>query len=183
MKKHLIICCVIGFVTACSSFKPDYIIRDASLTSRPSWFVEPKEAANDSKEAEEFSFYKGETENVHKRLCETGAKVRAAENLATEVAQMIVGEYTEQNKAKEDEVSTKIKEDLTRKINVELHNVSLAKLYWEKRAYLVELGAETDIIRYNCVAVVKVPTKIIKTLVESYKDSKKHEITEKTQDN
>ena len=164
--KKILICVVICLLSACSSFKPDYVVKDASLSSRPSWLNEPIKAAKNSKEEKEFLFYVGNEENVNKNLCITGSSVRATTNLGSVIMFYLKNLFIENNTSQNNEYDEKVIEELKREIDVYLSNVSLVSTYWEKRAYLIEMGATEDVVKFNCTSVVKMPIKNVTEMIK-----------------
>ena len=169
MKKILLGLSTVALLSACTSFKPDYIVQDASRTSAPKWITNAYKAADSSKEKKEFRFYNADSENVNKRLCQKSAETRATQKIASEVAQEIMGMFQEKNSATDDTATAKLKDVLEQNIKTSLHGVQITDQYWEKRAYRMEMGAPQDIVKYKCDAVVKIKVSSLEEALNAYK--------------
>lgn len=170
MKKHLITLSAFCLLSACSSFKPDYVVTDASESSKPFWTQQSKAHKIDSSsEAREYRYFVNDAQNINQRLCLKAAETRATQKVASEVSQELMSSFEEKNKSEDDAANTKIKETLQQNIQVNLHGVIVADKYWEKRAYKKEMGAEKDYTAYKCDVVVKIKKSDLADSLEVYK--------------
>lgn len=169
MKKLIAMGTLATLMVACSSFKPDYKITDASANSRPNW-IEKAEKADSSSVAEKNRYFIDFSENANQRLCREGAKSRATAKVAAEVSQHILGIYHENTKGSLDAADTTVEEKLKREINTGLTGVQEAATYWEKRQYMKEMGAAENKQTYFCYAVVKMDRDRLEKAMKIYED-------------
>ncbi len=157
-------------LVACSSFEPDYVIREASNNSKPTWTAqENAHKSDDSSNKEDYRYFNAEAQNPSQRLCLKSAEVRASQKIASEVAQQIMSKYNEASRSQNDDTTTAIEERLEQHIKANLHGVTTQRTYWEKRQYLEEMGAQEDKVAYKCDAVVKISNESLASLVNAYK--------------
>ncbi|MBR1778169.1 MAG: hypothetical protein IJ752_06260 [Alphaproteobacteria bacterium] len=170
MKKHLAALSTLCLLSACAGFKPDYVVKDASESSAPSWTVQSKaHKVDSSSEAKEHRYFVNDAHNVNQRLCLKAAETRATQKVASEVAQEIMSRFEEKSQSEDDTASTKLKDKLEQNIQVNLHGVAVAGKYWEKRSYLKEMGAEKDYTSYKCDVVVRIKKSALAEAIEAYK--------------
>ena len=171
MKKHLLTVSALCLLSACASFKPDYVVTDASKSSSPSWIAQSKAHKIDSSsEAKQNRYYVNDAQNVNQRLCLKAAETRATQKIAAEIAQEIMSKFEEINKSQDDTANSKMKDTLEQNIQVNLHGVVVGDTYWEKRAYKKELGAEKDYTSYKCDVVVKIKKTALEEALNAYKE-------------
>lgn len=171
MKKHLLTVSALCLLSACASFKPDYVVTDASQSSRPSWIAQSKAHKIDSSsEAKQNRYYVNDAQNVNQRLCLKAAETRATQKIASEIAQEIMSKFEETSKSQDDSANSKMKDSLQQNIQVNLHGVVVGDKYWEKRAYKKELGAEKDYTSYKCDVVVKIKKTALEEALNAYKE-------------
>lgn len=157
-------------LSACAGFKPDYIVRDASENSRPSWTVQKNAyKSDDSANKKKFRYYVNDAENPDQRLCLKSAEARATQKVASEIAQEIASRFSEKANSHDDESTRKVKEDLEQNIKVSLHGVAVQGKYWEKRQYSRELGVEKDKTAYKCDVAVRISNEALAEALEAYK--------------
>jgi len=169
MKKMTLCLTALTVLAGCSSFKPDYVITDASEKTPPAWLVVPEKAAKDKSELTKYRFYVSDAEHKNQRLCEQQANAQATQEVASEISQNITSAFEAAYSGTDETATGKLKDTLQRSINQNLHGVAVAKKYWQKRQYLQELGAEEDKTVFKCYASVKVT---IKDLEKAIKDAK-----------
>lgn len=170
MKKIISATILTLVLSACAGFKPDYIVRDASENSRPSWTVQKNAyKSDDSANKKKFRYYVNDAENPDQRLCLKSAEARATQKVASEIAQEIASRFSEKANSHDDESTRKVKEDLEQNIKVSLHGVAVQGKYWEKRQYSRELGAEKDKTAYKCDVAVRISNEALAEALEAYK--------------
>lgn len=170
MKKHLVTLSAICMLSACAGFEPDYVVRDASETSVPSWTVQKKaHKADSSPDTKEYRYFVSDAHNVNQRLCLKAAETRATQKVASEVAQEIMSRFEEKNKSEDDAATSKLKDKVQQNIQVNLHGTAVVGKYWEKRNYLKEKGAEKDYTAYKCDVAVKIKKTALAEAIEAYK--------------
>lgn len=153
MKKILFILLLIT-IASCSNFKKDYVLVDASQKSAPNWVKNSKK-----KDTKDEKFFISKAENVNQRLCEKSASARATAVVASEIAQTLINKYTEITESKNLQADSKSKENLEQNISLFLAGIQNEQNYWEKRRYSKELGAENDVVKYQCYALLKMDAK------------------------
>lgn len=169
MKKLLISLCAVASLSACCSVKPDYVVRETMKGGEPDWVEDVADAAKNKEELKEFRFYKAEAESTKQRLCLKSAEARATQNIASEVAQEIFAKFQEKNESFDDAANSKMQDVLEQNIKTNLHGVQLAGTYWERRAYLTEMGAAQNIEKFKCDAVVKIKVSALEEALDAYK--------------
>lgn len=171
MKKNLVaLTAAICLLSACSSFKPDYVVTNASEKSAPKWIAQPKASKVDSgSEAKKHRYYVNDAQNVNQRLCLKSAETRATQKIAAEVAQELMSKYEEKTHSDNDVANQQVKDSLQQNIQVNLHGVTVAGSYWEQRAYKKEMGAEKDYTSYKCDVVAKIKKEALVEALEAYK--------------
>lgn len=178
MKKIYTIIVLSLLASACSTFKPDYVVKEASLPSAPKWINQEyaSNAETETVDVKNYRYFVDEATNLNKRLCMKSAEVRATGRIASELAQEITNKYQEIQESTgdaveaNDTVKTKLKEVLTQDIKTNLNGVSIVDKYWEKRAYLKELGAPADYVGYKCNTVVKMSKDDLADAIMHYKE-------------
>lgn len=142
-----------GFTAvSCSNIKKDYEIRDASYLPAPKWVKEGKQKSSSK---DEYKYFVSKAENVNQRLCERTANTRANLVVASEIANVINSAYENVINSNADEYSEISNEKLQQNVNIHLAGVQNEESYWEKRQYLVQLGASKDVVKYQCYSLVK----------------------------
>lgn len=170
MKTLLTILFLTAVTSGCAGFKPDYVVRDASENSRPSWIVQKNaHKSDDSGNKKNYRYYVGDAENPDQNLCLNLAESRATQKVASEISQEIMSKFKETARSKDDESTRSVKNELERNIQVNLHGVSVTGKYWEKRQYLKEMGAEKDKTGYKCDVAVRISNAVLAEALEAYK--------------
>lgn len=151
--KKVILSALLGLsVVACSGIKKDYNITAASYLPEPKWVKKEKYKAS---KKDEFKYFVSKAENVNQRLCEKTANSRANLVVASEIAMTIEDAYKNAIKSTDGEASELSSEQLKQTVKLNLAGVQNEETYWQKRQYLVSLGASEDIIKYQCYSLVK----------------------------
>lgn len=142
-------------LTACSSFKKDYEVVDASLSSPPKWIEKPA-SVDTSKDAKKYRYFVDEGENAVQRLCEKSAKARADAKIAGEISQFITDTYAESSQAEGEMNEGYSEESLAKQVQAYVVGSQLAGSYWEKRDYQKKKGAADNKKVFHCYAVVRI---------------------------
>ena len=137
-------------LNACTTFKKDYVITDASRSPKPKWV---KKEAKDSDD--EFHYFVSYANNANQRLCEKSAIARATAVVAGEIANTLIDNYTENNVSENENINNISKEDLQQDILMYISGVKKDEGYWEKRRYSSDLGAIDNKTEYRCYALMK----------------------------
>lgn len=170
MKRLFSLLILTATAAGCAGFKPDYVVRDASEKSRPSWTVQKKAHKSDDSANKKISrYYVSDAENPDQNLCLNLAESRATQKVASEIAQEIMSKFKENANSKDDVSTRKVKNELERNIQVNLHGVSVTGKYWEKRQYLKEMGAEDNKTGYKCDVAVRITNAALAEALEAYK--------------
>lgn len=149
-KTNIAIILSMCLLSACTTFKKDYVITDASRSSKPKWV---KKEAKDSDN--EFHYFVSYANNANQRLCEKSAIARATAIVAGEIANTLVDNYNENNTNENENINSISKEDLQQDILMYISGVKKAEGYWEKRRYSSDLGAIDNKTEYKCYALMK----------------------------
>ena len=158
MKKQILTVSAVCLLAACSGFKPDYTVTDASESSKPFWTTQSKTAKIDSSsERKTNRYYVANAVAPEERTCLRSAEANATRKIAAEVAQEIAAQFEESRKATGETADTN------------LHGVVVAETYWEKRSYQKQLGAAKDYVGYKCDVAVKIKKSALIEALEMYK--------------
>lgn len=148
------------------TFKKDYVLRDASERELPDWIDRPSRA-DKSRERKKNRYFINESSATNKRLCLRSAESRATARIAQEIAQFMKNSYSEATQGGADEdVSEYMQEQLATESQAFVVGASVMKTYWELRGYKESLGAEEDMKKYNCFALVKISKKSLEKAVK-----------------
>lgn len=154
MKKFFLVLLFICLLSACSTIKKDYVITDASQSSKPNWAKTEKKKSD-----KEFNYFVSRGSNVNQRLCEKAAIARTNSLIAGELTTEINNKYNEINNNNNDNLDLVSKEELQENISLYLAGVKKEEAYWEKREYKKELGASENKREYQCYVLMKMNKK------------------------
>jgi hypothetical protein len=147
-------------------FKKDYVLVDASAKELPNWIDKPSKG-DKSKVRKKNRYFVNESAHSNKRLCERSAEARATARIAQEIAQFMKNSYAEATQGGADEdVTEYMQEQLATESQAFIIGASVLKTYWEKRGYKESLGAEEDMSKYTCFALVKMSKKSLEKAVK-----------------
>ncbi|MCQ2914513.1 MAG: hypothetical protein MJ247_04900 [Alphaproteobacteria bacterium] len=177
MKKIYSVLALAALTSACSTFKPDYEVVNASHEKAPKWITQENayKADDGSGSKTTHRYFVDDATNLNQRLCLKAAETRATGKIASEIAQEILDKYQEIQESSgekveaDDKVNTKAKEVLTQDVKTRLHGVSVINKYWEKRRYKQELGAEKDYTGFKCNVVVRLSNENLAEAISKYK--------------
>jgi hypothetical protein len=148
------------------SFTKDYVLMDASQKTLPDWIAKPSKG-DKSKERKKNRYFVNESAHTNKRLCLRSAESRATARIAQEIAQFMKNSYAEATQGGADEdVSEYMQEQLATESQAFIIGASVLKTYWELRGYKEALGAEEDMKKYNCFALVKMSKKSLEKAIK-----------------
>ena len=149
------------------TFKKDYVLMDASAKSFPNWVDKPSKG-DKSKERKKNRYFVNESAHVNKRLCMRSAEARATARIAQEIAQFMKNSYGEATQGGADEDVTEfMEEQLATESQAFIVGSSILKTYSEKRGYKEALGAEEDMKKFHCFALVKMSKKSLEKAVKA----------------
>lgn len=160
MKKSTVVLGIV-LLSACSSIKKDYTITSCSYLPEPKWVKKESQKADN-----EYKYFVAKAENSNQRLCEKTASARASAVIASEIATTITNAYNNVIESSDDEYKDISSETLEQNIEMYLAGVEQAESYWQKRKYSKELGAEKDISKYQCYALLKMNKKNYEKVVD-----------------
>lgn len=157
---------VVKDVDNTSSIKKDYEVRDASSTIRPGWVEDAEVWANqegwDIKKYRYFSFES--TPNSSRQLACNLAKANARGDIASEITTFIKKSLAsseqgqvaiDPNNPESEPIRSYVQNDLSERVQGLIHGSSVVKTYWEKRNYLVKLGAKRNYIGETCAVLIR----------------------------
>ncbi len=148
------------------TFKKDYVLMDASQKKLPNWIQKPSKG-DKSKARKKNRYFVNESAHTNKRLCMRSAEARATARIAQEIAQFMKNSYAEATQGGADEdVTEYMQEQLATESQAFIVGSSVLKTYWELRGYKEALGAEEDMKKYNCFALVKMSKKSLEKAVK-----------------
>lgn len=133
----------------------DYQLRDFSHSTIPTWIQDP-ETGDKEKNRKHHRYFIAESSNPNKNLCKGSASARATKQIAMEIAQFYKGSFSEAVQGGTDEEVTEyMQEQLAQEAQTFIVGAEATQSYWEKRQYLVELGAQENKLLYNCFALIR----------------------------
>ncbi len=147
-------------------FKKDYILINASKKVLPEWIDSPAKG-DKSKERKKHRYFVNESNHKNKRLCKRSAEARATARIAQEIAQFMKNTYAEAVQGGGDEdVTEYMQEQLATESQAFIIGSTVLRTYWEKRGYKESLGADEDMSKFNCFALVKMSKKNLEKAVK-----------------
>lgn len=168
--KLLLILSTLLLVIACGSsdksqapreFSHTFKVIDAKTEDMPEWINEPQEWAEDNiKNSKEFRFFVYDTEPKNSRAiaCKI-AKANANANIAAEITQFIKQSLATSTNgdptAMDEKLDEFVETTLAQEVQGFIVGASVYRTYWEKRAYMKEMGADRDYKGFTCAALVK----------------------------
>ena len=169
--------------------KKDYVVTDASSTSRPGWIIDAVEwATSNNDDTKEYRFFSFETSpKVGREIACNLAKANAKADIAGEVATFIKSTLgsSEEGQAAIDPnnpltlpLRSFVETNLTSKIQEVIVGAQIMKTHWEKRSYKKDLGAPRDFVGFTCGTLVKVKNEYIESAI----DLARSEMLNRTQD-
>ena len=172
MKKTLFAISTLCFLSACITFRSEYVVKENSenTLSAPSWIV-PSNArkVDSSAEAAQHLYFVGEAQDKSQRQCLRNAETNAFRRIASGTAKKIMARFKKIKGVNAAFPGAAIKDTLEQNISVFVQNDILAGQYWERRDYLKEKGAASDYTAYKCNAVIKVGKTDLIAALEAYK--------------
>jgi len=163
MKKLLMALSLVALITACSSLKPDYRVKAAkgNTDKVPTWILKASKNDDSSRDNETHAYFAADAENANQRLCEQDAKARATAMVAERISQQLLNVFNAAVKGTASEASSFSSDQLKQEINASLSGVEVRETYWQRRAYLKEMGAMEDREVYYCTALVRIKNELL----------------------
>jgi hypothetical protein len=148
------------------TFKKNYVLINASAKKLPTWIDKPSKG-DKSKARKKNRYFVNESAHINKRLCVRSAEARATARIAQEIAQFMKNSYAEATQGGADEdVTEYMQEQLATESQAFIIGSSVLKTYWEKRGYKESLGAEEDMSKFSCFALVKMSKKSLEKAIK-----------------
>lgn len=149
------------------TFHKSFVLMNASAKITPKWIDLPSKG-DKSKERKKNRYFISESAHKNKRLCLKSAEARATARIAAEIAQFVKNTYGESTQGGgDDDVTEYMEESLAQEAQSFIVGARVHKTYWEKRGYKETLGAEEDMTKYNCFALIKMSKKSVKKAVQN----------------
>ena len=149
------------------TFQKDYVLMGASSKKLPKWIEKPSKG-DTSKARKKNRYFVNESAHTSKRLCMRSAEARATARIAQEIAQFMKNSYGEATQGGADEdVTEYMQEQLATESQAFIIGSSVQKTYWERRNYKESLGADEDMKKFTCFALVKMSKKSLEKAVKA----------------
>lgn len=146
----------------------DYVLLNASDKRLPTWIKYPDQGDANKPERKKHTYFVNESAHKDKRLCERSASSRSRAKIAQEIATFMKNSYAEATQGGGDEEVTQyMQEQLASEAQAFVIGSSIIQTYWEKRAYQEKLGADEDVKKFNCFALVKMSKKNLEKAIRN----------------
>ena len=155
----------------------DFEVRDASSTTRPGW-IEDAEiwTAQENMDVKKFRYFSFETEQkVNREIACNLAKANVRSDIASEITTFIqksLATSTEgqaaidPNNPKTQPLRDYVSNTLAERVQSLIHGAAVIKTYWEKRNYMVKMGAKKDYIGFTCATLVRMEESRLKAAID-----------------
>ena len=189
MLKLLSLLLVLSLGVACSSKKKvkdvdnsetiarDFEVRDASSTVRPGWIEDAEVWVEQEKmDTAKYRYFSFETEpKVNREIACNLAKANVRSDIASEITTFIQKSLasSEEGKASIDANNPKtaplreyVSNTLSERVQSLIHGAAVIKTYWEKRNYMVKMGAKKDYVGFTCATLIRMESSRLKAAVD-----------------
>lgn len=189
MMKLMSVLLVLSLGIACSSKKKvkdvdnsqtisrDFEVRDASSTMRPGWIEDAEVWVEQEKmDTKKFRYFSYETEpKVNREIACNLAKANVRTDIASEITTFIqksLAASTEgqaaidANNPKTQPMREFVSNTLAERVQSLIHGAAVIKTYWEKRNYLVKMGAKKDHVGFTCATLIRMESARLKAAVD-----------------
>lgn len=187
--KLLSLLLVLSLVGACSSKKTvkdvdnsetiarDFEVRDASSTVRPGW-IEDAEVwtAQENMDTKKYRYFSFETEpKVNREIACNLAKANVRSDIASEITTFIqksLATSTEgqaaidPNNPKTLPMREYVSNTLSERVQSLIHGAAVIKTYWERRNYMVKMGAKKDYVGFTCATLIRMESARLKAAID-----------------
>ncbi|MBD64204.1 MAG: hypothetical protein CME62_03300 [Halobacteriovoraceae bacterium] len=179
------------FIVSCASrkLKKDYEVVDASHQEVPEWVNDLEEWIDDEEEdAEKNRYYLYETEakNSRSTACEI-AKARSAANVASEISTYIKQSFAQSKHGDPTKTNEKLAEyvqdDLAKEVQAFIVGARPYKVYWEKRKFMKDKGADKDWNGFICASLIKISKTQLKSAFARTEESLAKKVDDKAREN
>lgn len=201
MMKLMSVLLVLSLGVACSSKKKvkdvdnsetisrDFEVRDASSTVRPGWIEDAQVWTEQEKmDTAKFRYFAYETEpKVNRDIACNLAKANVRTDIASEITTFIqksLASSTEgqaaidANNPRTQPMREFISNTLAERVQSLIHGAAVIKTYWEKRNYMVKLGAKKDYVGFTCATLIRMDAARLQAAI----DRASEEIVKKADD-
>ncbi len=173
----------------------DFEVRDASSTIRPGWIEDAQQWAEQEKmDTDKYRYFSYETEaKVNREIACNLAKANARTDIAAEITTFIQKSLgaSEEGRAAIDANNPKtqplrefVQNTLAERVQSLINGAAVIKTYWEKRNYLVRMGAKKDYIGFTCASLIRLENTRLKAAVDkATEEVEKKADDESTKDN
>ena len=153
------------------NIKRDYEVTDASSSVRPGWIEDAVVWAGNHKEDSRFRYFSYETDPMIDRriacdLAAANSKSHIAGEISTFIHKNLNVSREGSGQMKDRSLEQFIQHSLKEKIQGTIHGSAVYKTYWEKRHYLLKLGAKKEMTGYTCAVLTRIEASSLKTAVE-----------------
>lgn len=189
MMKLLTVMMILTLSVACSSkkkvkdvdnsetIKRDFEVRDASSTTRPGWIEDAEVWTEQEKmDVTKYRYFSFETEpKVNREIACNLAKANVRVDIAAEITTFIQKSLAasqegqaaiDPNNPKTQPMREFVSNTLAEKIQAMINGAAVIKTYWEKRNYLLSLGAKKDYIGFTCASLIRMESSRLKAAIE-----------------
>lgn len=158
------------------TIKKDYEVKDASSHFRPGW-VEDAElwASQEGWDIKKYRYFSFETEpNSSRQMACNLAKANARADIAGEITTFIQKSLAsseqgqialDPNNPSSEPLRSYVQNDLSERVQGLIHGSSIVKTYWEKRNYLVKLGAKKNYVGQTCAVLIRMDADLLKEAI------------------
>lgn len=187
--KLLTVMMILTLSVACSSkkkvkdvdnsetIKRDFEVRDASSTTRPGWIEDAEVWTEQEKmDVTKYRYFSFETEpKVNREIACNLAKANVRVDIAAEITTFIQKSLAasqegqaaiDPNNPKTQPMREFVSNTLAEKIQAMINGAAVIKTYWEKRNYLLSLGAKKDYIGFTCASLIRMESSRLKAAIE-----------------
>ncbi|HLW56314.1 MAG TPA: hypothetical protein VKY27_02960 [Bacteriovoracaceae bacterium] len=148
------------------TIKKDYEVKDASSHFRPGWIEDAEQwASQEGWDVKKYRYFSFETEpNSSRQMACNLAKANARADIASEITTFIKKSLAsseqgqialDPNNPSSEPIRSYVQNDLSERVQGLIHGSSIVKTYWEKRNYLVKLGAKKNYVGQTCAVLIR----------------------------
>lgn len=189
MLKLLPLILVLSLVGACSSKRKvkdvdnsetiarDFEVRDGSSTIRPGWIEDPEVWAEQEKmDTVKYRYFAFETEpKVNREIACNLAKANVRADIASEITTFIQKSLAasqegqaaiDANNPKTQPMREYVSNTLAEKVQSLINGAAPIKTYWEKRNYLLKMGAKKDYVSFTCASLIRMESARLKAAID-----------------
>lgn len=189
MLKLMSVMLILSLGVACSSKKKvkdvdnsdtiarDFEVRDASSTIRPGWIEDAEVwAQQENMDTKKYRFFSFETEpKVSREIACNLAKANVRSDIAAEITTFIQKSLAESvegqaaidpNNPKTLPLRNYVSNTMAERVQSLIHGAAVIKTYWEKRNYMVKMGAKKDYVGFTCASLVRMEASRLQAAID-----------------